>query len=360
MIEMYEQFLPYKYFVWTIVTLFGLFVGSFLNVVALRLLKNESIVFPASHCPKCNEPIKPYDNIPVLSYFVLGGKCRKCKDKISIQYPIVEFTTGVLFLLCVLTFGLSIKTLAMMIVIAALVVITVTDLYEQLIFDITSLTLVPIGLLYNFFNLGHVDRPDFVFQIFPKSFPLEIPYYLIDGQIHLPGIFASAIVGIIIAVIFFEGLSYLSEVALGKYGFGMGDTKLCAGLAAFFGWEMLVVIIIISFLAQAVIGIPVIFYNIYKEKDMKSFYALLATIIFAAVPVLLNAFVAMSSQVAVIIMLVCFVIVITALIIFMKRSKERQSFSYLPLGPAIVLGAIIIIFYGDDILKWALKGFSLL
>ncbi|MGD9580941.1 MAG: A24 family peptidase, partial [Vampirovibrionia bacterium] len=265
-----ENITPFWLTIYVFVTLLGLMVGSFLNVVALRLLKEESVVSPPSHCPKCKTPIKFYDNIPVLSYIILGGKCRGCKDKISIQYPLVELSTAILFLLCVICFGISIKTIGMMFIVTMLVVITVTDLYEQLIFDITSLSLVPVGLAYNLFNLGHVDRPDFVFQLFPKTFGVTIPGFLEQGAIHLPGIFASAIVGIIIAVIFFEGLSWLSEVVLGKYGFGMGDTKLCAGLAAWFGWEMLVLIIIISFLLQAIIGIPVIMYNLYKVKEKKA------------------------------------------------------------------------------------------
>ena len=358
MFELYDNVETYRIFIYILAIIFGLLVGSFLNVVALRLLKEESVVHPPSHCTKCNAPIKPYDNIPVISWILLGGKCRNCKEKISIQYPLVEFATGLLFFLCVLCFGLSIKTLGMMLVISALVVITITDLYEQLIYDITSVGLIPFGLVYSFFNLGHVDRPDFVIQIFPESFGLQIPGYLINGAIHLPGIFVSAIVGIIIAVIFFEGLSYLSEVFLGKYGFGMGDTKLCAGLAAWFGWEMLIMIIIISFLVQALIGIPYIFINIYKEGDKKSFYALLTTIIFAAIPIFINIFFPVPSNIALLITGICFVIVLFSLLVFLKQSKKRESFAYLPLGPAIVIGALIIIFYGNDMFVYYSSLFS--
>lgn len=360
MLELYENVEAYRIFVYVMVTCFGLFIGSFLNVVALRLLKEESIVSPPSHCPNCKEPIKFYDNIPVLSYLILGGKCRQCKERISIQYPIVEFATGFLFLLTVLCFGLSIKTIGMMIVISALVVITVTDLREQYIFDVTSLTLVPIGLIYNLFNLGHVNRPDFVFQLFPQSFPVEIPGFLSEGQLHFPGIFASAIVGIIVAIVFFEGLSKLSEIFLGKYGFGMGDTKMCMGLAAWFGWEMLVLVIIISFLAQALFGIPMIFHKVYQAKDMKSFYALLVTLVFSIIPIVINLFMTLDNTIVTIITLVCFVIVLVGLFIFMKQSRKRESLSYLPLGPALVLGAIVVIFYGENILNWYLAGFNLL
>ena len=88
--------------------LFGLIIGSFLNVCILRIPSGKSIVLPASACPKCGEPIRAYDNIPVLSYLLLGGKCRGCKTKISWMYPLVELLTGLLFLGCFYAFGLSV------------------------------------------------------------------------------------------------------------------------------------------------------------------------------------------------------------------------------------------------------------
>src|ERR1700678_2383568 len=92
------------------VFLFGLIIGSFLNVCILRIPSGKSIVLPASACPKCGEPIRPYDNIPVLSYLLLGGKCRGCKTKISWMYPLVELLTGLLFLGCFYAFGISVET----------------------------------------------------------------------------------------------------------------------------------------------------------------------------------------------------------------------------------------------------------
>src|SRR5271163_4057982 len=93
-------------FIGIFVFLFGLIIGSFLNVCILRIPSGTSIVLPASACPKCGEPIRPYDNIPVLSYLLLGGKCRGCKTKISWMYPLVEFLTGVLFFACYCAFGI--------------------------------------------------------------------------------------------------------------------------------------------------------------------------------------------------------------------------------------------------------------
>ena len=101
--------------------LLGLFVGSFYNVVALRLCKNESIVFPGSHCVNCNHKLAWYELIPVFSYIGLRGKCKKCKIHISIQYPIIEFLTGVLFALSFYIFGFSLQTLASLILVSIVV-----------------------------------------------------------------------------------------------------------------------------------------------------------------------------------------------------------------------------------------------
>lgn len=369
-LDMYNNYEPYRIFVFVTAFLFGLFIGSFLNVVALRLLELakkaeetqdpevesfssfiRSITFPPSHCPKCNTHIAFYDNIPIISYFLLLGKCRHCKEKISIQYPLVEFSTGILFFLCVFSFGLSIKTAGMILVICALIVLTVTDLYEQYIFDITSIGLIPFGLIYNLFNLGHANRPDFVFPLMPKEMGFSFAGIIQDGSIHLPGIFVSAIVGIVIAWVFFEGTSKLGEIFLGKYGFGMGDTKLCMGLAAWFGWEKLVLIILLCFLAQAIVGLPILFYNSYKDKQMKMFYGLLATIILTAIPFIINLFPDLDKTIALILTLSCFLAVIVSLFIVLKETKKKQSFTYLPLGPAIVIGALVVMFYGDNILS---------
>ena len=110
----------------------GACIGSFLNVVALRAISKESIVFPSSKCPFCNEPIKWFDNIPVLSYFfTFKGKCRNCGEKVSIQYPIVEALTAILFLAVFLSFGLTVKTLLLWILLSISIVIIITDLKNE-------------------------------------------------------------------------------------------------------------------------------------------------------------------------------------------------------------------------------------
>ena len=121
----------------------GACIGSFLNVVALRAISKESIVFPSSKCPLCNEPIKWYDNIPVISYFfTFKGKCRNCGEKVSILYPIVEALNAVLFMAVFLTYGLTLKTLFLLILLSISIVIMITDIKIEYVFDIHSWILI--------------------------------------------------------------------------------------------------------------------------------------------------------------------------------------------------------------------------
>src|SRR5271154_1571316 len=128
------------------VFLFGLIIGSFLNVCILRIPTGKSIVMPSSACPKCGHLIRPYDNIPVLSYLILHGKCRGCKTKISPMYPLVEFLTGLLFLACFYVFGVTIEALKWATFSALMVVLVFTDLRERILPDVVNFTGFGLGL----------------------------------------------------------------------------------------------------------------------------------------------------------------------------------------------------------------------
>src|SRR5215203_7512688 len=116
-----------------VVGLFGLVVGSFLNVVIHRVPRRESVVWTASHCPHCGEPIRPRDNIPLISYLVLRGRCRNCKEPISARYPAVEATTGLLFGAAANEFGASLTLLPALVFISALIPLAVIDLEHRLL-----------------------------------------------------------------------------------------------------------------------------------------------------------------------------------------------------------------------------------
>src|SRR5574344_2927703 len=151
----------------------GACIGSFLNVVILRSLSNESIVWPGSKCPKCKKALKWYHYIPVLSFMFLRGKCAFCGEKISIQYPLVELFTGCLFVLIFLKFGLGFNAIFMAIVSSLMLVLAITDIKEKIVFDVHTYILVGVGLVYNFFSIGNFNTGVRVWHLAHWSFSLS-------------------------------------------------------------------------------------------------------------------------------------------------------------------------------------------
>jgi len=135
------------------VFMFGLVMGSFYNVVGLRIPSGESIIKPGSHCPKCNHSLKWYENIPIISYLFLGGKCKECNCKISVMYPLIEFLSGVLFLISYLIFDFSDTFLISIVLSSLVVIIFVTDTKYMIILDspliISSILIFIIKLIFN-------------------------------------------------------------------------------------------------------------------------------------------------------------------------------------------------------------------
>lgn len=210
----------------------GAVVGSFLNVCIYRLPKNESVVFPPSHCPNCDYKIRWYDNIPVLSYLFLRGRCRKCGERISIQYPLVELLNGALTLGLFLRFGLTPAFGVLFLFCSALVVVTFIDLEHKIIPDVITLPGIVIGFAASF--------------LFPQF-----------GWVNsLIGILAGG--GSLLLV----GAGY--ELITKKEGMGGGDIKLLAMMGAFFGWKAILFIIFVASLVGSVIGIGVM---LAQKKD---------------------------------------------------------------------------------------------
>jgi leader peptidase (prepilin peptidase)/N-methyltransferase len=214
--------------------LIGAAIGSFLNVCILRLPAGESLVLPASHCPKCNYSLKFYDNIPIVSYLVLRGKCRNCQVAISLQYPLVELLTAIMALLLFWKFGLSLKLLFAFIFTCSLIVITFIDLEHQIIPDIITLPGIPICFLMAVFAMG-------------------IPWLEAALGLLIGG-------GILYAI----ALGY--ELIRKAEGMGGGDIKLLAMLGAFYGWKSLFFILFVSSFLGAIVGLTVM---LVKGKDMK-------------------------------------------------------------------------------------------
>ena len=134
--------------------LFGLIFGSFYNVVGLRLCKGESIAFPPSHCTSCNHRLKPYELIPVFSYIFLKGRCKKCKEKISIMYPFIELSTGILFAVSYYKYGFSVDLILSILLSSLFMIIVVTDLNYYIIPDSIIVTFGVLIFVYNILKRG--------------------------------------------------------------------------------------------------------------------------------------------------------------------------------------------------------------
>jgi len=245
---MFEVFTQNTVMFYITVFVISLCIGSFLNVVAYRLpimmrrqieedfhsLSNDipstestaepfNLMVPHSACPKCKSPIKPWQNIPVISYLWLKGKCANCQTSISSRYPIVEALTGLLGLLIAFHFGATIQTAALLVFTYFIVALTLIDLDEYLLPDSLTLPLIWIGLIANSFGAFTT---------------LE-----------------SAVYGAIIGYLSLWSIFWLFKLLTGKEGMGYGDFKLLSAIGAFLGWQALPVVILLSSAVGAVVGI---------------------------------------------------------------------------------------------------------
>jgi leader peptidase (prepilin peptidase) / N-methyltransferase len=238
--------------------LLGLVIGSFLNVCILRIPRGESVVLPPSHCPACNAEIKAYDNIPVVSWLLLRGRCRKCKKPISPLYPTVELLTGMLFMICYLRFGptpaqiasnwLSVVGFAKWAVFAALlVVLTITDVRERILPDKVTFLGMALGLAFSFFT-PPIDGTAEWLSLRLFDFPPPQPALS----------FADALLGAAVAsgLLWFVAEGYFR--LRGREGMGLGDVKMMAMVGAFLGPQRALLTILAGSLLGSLIGGAVI------------------------------------------------------------------------------------------------------
>jgi leader peptidase (prepilin peptidase)/N-methyltransferase len=203
--------------------LLGLVIGSFLNVCIGRLPAGESVVSPRSRCPSCKKPIAWYDNLPLLSYLVLGGRCRNCGARISWRYPLIEMATGALFVVQGLAWGDDLPMLASRLVFTSmLIVLFGTDLETQRLPNVITLPGIVVGLVFSVF----------------------VPPGLVDCA--LGAAVGAAVLGLI---------RWGWKRATGVDGMGLGDVKMIAMVGAFLGWRQVWVVLFLSSLVGAVIGI---------------------------------------------------------------------------------------------------------
>ena len=216
----------------------GCILGSFYNVVIYRLPLGQSIVRPASRCPACGNAIAAYDNIPLASYLLLGGRCRHCKVSISLRYPFVEGLSGLLALLLFRRYGLHPQLAIEFIFCSILLIITMIDLDTLLIPDILSLPGIVLGLGLSFFT------PRNLLYLLPPQLPLWW---------HNP-------LGSLLGIILGGGVFYLIAVGYAlvrhKEGLGGGDIKLLGMIGAFIGWKGVAFTILISSVSGMIIALP--------------------------------------------------------------------------------------------------------
>jgi leader peptidase (prepilin peptidase)/N-methyltransferase len=229
------------------VFLMGLIIGSFLNVCILRIPPGLSVVRPSSRCPKCHAEIKAYDNIPVLSWLILGGKCRGCKTTISPMYPAIEFLTGVLFVVCYLLFGESLATVKWSLLSALLVVLTATDIRERILPDVVNLSGFVIGILFSFFMVPTDGASLWLSNLMFEFPPPRAVLSVVDALM-------GAAVGAGLLWIVGEGYFKLR----GKEGMGLGDVKMMGMVGAFLGVKRTLLTVLFGSLLGSVIGIVII------------------------------------------------------------------------------------------------------
>ena len=219
-------------YIFIIMFILGTILGSFYNVIGYRLPKNESIVKPASHCPKCNTPLTMTELIPILSFFICKGKCRHCQNKISWFYPIFEFLTGLLFGILYLIYGLTPDIIIPITFISMLIIIVISD--------------------YNYMIIS--DNIIIIFGIL-----LSIEIFLINDMNTL----ISSLISAVLAFLTMYGIKLFGNFLFKKESMGDGDIKLLAIFGLVLGYPMAIMSIFIG----AIIGFPISLLMLKNNKD---------------------------------------------------------------------------------------------
>ncbi len=313
----------------------GLCIGSFLNVVILRTLSEESIVFPASKCPKCQTPLKWWHNIPVVSYICLRGKCAFCKKPISIQYPIIELITGIIFTLLFMKFGVSFDTLFAWIFAALLIVIAGTDIKEKVVYDVHTYTLLGFGLLYALLVTATA-----VYQMHNTGTPFEFTKYIL-----LNNPLSMAILGAVEGALILEICARAGYLVAGTRAFGEGDTFIAAGLGALFGWRTLLAVLALSVLIQVVLFLPIFIKGLVQNKDFKTLISFAIFSIYAIGFYSLQHFRIITVDNIVLYIIGALILaalgIASCVLIFKGLRENPENRTYMPFGPAMVAAAFV-------------------
>jgi leader peptidase (prepilin peptidase)/N-methyltransferase len=215
--------------------IFGTIVGSFLNVCIHRLPQESSIIVPSSHCPHCKTPIRFYDNIPLISFVLLRGKCRACHAPISWRYPLVEFLMGTFSIILLLKYGISTLYMIYVSFFASLTLVSFIDLPHRIIPDVISLPGILVGLAISLLH--------------PQLF------------------FKDSLIGVLVGGGSLYLVASVYHVVTKREGMGGGDVKLLAMIGAFIGWKGVLFTILCSSLIGSIVGVTLMF--ITSKADSK-------------------------------------------------------------------------------------------
>ena len=235
---------------------FGLAFGSFLNVCIYRLPRGRSVVSPGSACPQCNTPIKPYDNIPVLSWLILRGRCRACGSRITPRYMLVELATGLLFAACYFAFGWSLLAVKFCVLGFLLVGLIFTDYETRLLPDALTIPGLIVGLAFSLL----VPMRDILSTLIPLFFrEANLSPLLLS--------FADAAFGALIGAGFLWIVRFAFFLLRGYEGMGLGDVKLMGMVGAFVGAKITLLSILTGSVLGTVIGIGIAPFLYRKKKQ---------------------------------------------------------------------------------------------
>ena len=202
--------------------LFGLVVGSFLNVCIFRLPREESVVFPRSRCARCDRTLAWYENVPVLSWLVLRARCRTCGERISWMYPSIELLTAIIFASLYVTYGPTLLGASRLLFACALLVLFVIDLQHQILPNVITLPGIAVGFLLSLF--GPPGWRDSLIGIVIGG---AIPYAIAEAYLRLRG----------------------------EEGLGMGDVKMLAMIGAFLGWQLMLLTLVLASFSGSIVGL---------------------------------------------------------------------------------------------------------
>jgi leader peptidase (prepilin peptidase)/N-methyltransferase len=248
-----------------VVLVFGLLVGSFLNVCIVRLPRGRSIVTPPSHCPRCKTGIRFYDNIPIISFLLLRGKCRNCGEPISWRYPLVELMNGLFYVWIVREFAIGGEAFLMMALCSSLIVITFIDFDHQIIPDVITLPGMLVGL----------SLAPFFMSALSDTLPFHLDHILPHTGPYLTA-FLNSLIGLILGGGPLFAIGWIWEKLRHVEAMGGGDVKLMGMVGSFLGWKGALLTIMLGALAGSIVGVWLIAMKRHKMEKVIPFGPYLA------------------------------------------------------------------------------------